>query len=99
MHTMKSFIVNDQQCLCILYIQSASPACTELEVLMMDWLAKMLQLPQQFLSGGQGGGVIQVRHNLKNKHVYITKYFCMYVCMYIYIKMSIFAYKPIFQMF
>jgi hypothetical protein len=29
---------------------------------MMDWLAKMLDLPKQFLacSGGGGGGVIQV---------------------------------------
>ncbi|ELT87847.1 hypothetical protein CAPTEDRAFT_205627 [Capitella teleta] len=38
----------------------ASPACTELEVVMMDWLAKMLELPDQFLSGGKGGGVIHV---------------------------------------
>ncbi|CAG2172287.1 unnamed protein product [Oppiella nova] len=39
----------------------ASPACTELEMQMMDWLAKMLDLPQHFLfsSGGKGGGVIQ----------------------------------------
>ena len=28
---------------------------------MMDWLAKALKLPQEFLSGGKGGGVIQVR--------------------------------------
>jgi hypothetical protein len=29
---------------------------------MMDWLAKMLDLPEEFLacSGGGGGGVIQV---------------------------------------
>ena len=38
----------------------SSPACTELEVVMMDWLAKLLQLPQEFMSGGKGGGVIQV---------------------------------------
>lgn len=39
----------------------ASPACTELEVLMLDWLGKMLELPNEFLasSGGKGGGVIQ----------------------------------------
>nr|XP_023025298.1 aromatic-L-amino-acid decarboxylase [Leptinotarsa decemlineata] len=39
----------------------ASPACTELEVVMMDWLGKMLGLPEAFLacSGGKGGGVIQ----------------------------------------
>ncbi|GFO46415.1 Aromatic-l-amino-acid decarboxylase [Plakobranchus ocellatus] len=39
----------------------ANPAGTELEMSMMDWLAKMLQLPQEFLfsSGGKGGGCIQ----------------------------------------
>ncbi|KAH8400568.1 hypothetical protein KR222_006819 [Zaprionus bogoriensis] len=38
-----------------------SPACTELEVVVMDWLAKFLKLPQQFLheTDGPGGGVIQ----------------------------------------
>ncbi|XP_017776880.1 PREDICTED: aromatic-L-amino-acid decarboxylase-like [Nicrophorus vespilloides] len=39
----------------------ASPACTELEVVMMDWLGKLLELPKEFLneSEGPGGGVIQ----------------------------------------
>ncbi|CAA7403281.1 unnamed protein product [Spirodela intermedia] len=36
-----------------------SPAATELEVIVLDWVAKMLKLPQHFLSSGQGGGVIQ----------------------------------------
>ncbi|KAI3891694.1 hypothetical protein MKW92_046834 [Papaver armeniacum] len=36
-----------------------SPAATELEVIVLDWLAKMLQLPEHLLSSGQGGGVIQ----------------------------------------
>ena len=27
---------------------------------MMDWLAKLLNLPDDFLSTGKGGGVIQV---------------------------------------
>lgn len=42
--------------------QIASPACTELEVVMLDWVGKMLNLPKEFLacSGGKGGGVIQV---------------------------------------
>ncbi|XP_071097325.1 aromatic-L-amino-acid decarboxylase-like [Haliotis cracherodii] len=46
---------------CIGFTWASSPACTELEVVMMDWLAKMLHLPDEFLfsSGGQGGGVIQ----------------------------------------
>ena len=37
--------------------------CSELEMVMMDWLGKMLELPEEFLfSGpGRGGGVIQVR--------------------------------------
>jgi len=38
---------------------ATSPACTELETLVLDWLAKMLGLPETFLSSGKGGGVIQ----------------------------------------
>ncbi|KAI0220784.1 Aromatic-L-amino-acid decarboxylase [Lamellibrachia satsuma] len=37
----------------------ACPASTELEVVVMDWLGKMLQLPSEFLSVGKGGGIIQ----------------------------------------
>ena len=36
-----------------------SPACTEVETRMMDWLVEMLGLPDSFLSTGDGGGVIQ----------------------------------------
>ncbi|KAG8641853.1 tyrosine decarboxylase 2 isoform X2 [Manihot esculenta] len=36
-----------------------SPAATELEMIVLDWLGKMLKLPEEFLSSGQGGGVIQ----------------------------------------
>jgi aromatic-L-amino-acid decarboxylase len=38
---------------------ATSPACTELETLMMDWLVEMLDLPRSFHSTGAGGGVIQ----------------------------------------
>lgn len=46
---------------CIGFSWIASPACTELEIAMMDWLGKMLNLPSEFLfeSGIGGGGVIQ----------------------------------------
>ncbi|MBN2417240.1 aspartate aminotransferase family protein [bacterium] len=36
-----------------------SPACTELETHVLDWLVEMLDLPRHFLSSGRGGGVIQ----------------------------------------
>ncbi|KAL7113207.1 hypothetical protein ACP275_04G048000 [Erythranthe tilingii] len=36
-----------------------SPAATELEMIVLDWLAKALNLPDEFLSTGEGGGVIQ----------------------------------------
>lgn len=36
-----------------------SPACTELETHVLDWLAEMLGLPETFKSSGTGGGVIQ----------------------------------------
>ena len=38
---------------------ATSPSCTEVETLVMDWLVKMLGLPDAFLSSGSGGGVIQ----------------------------------------
>src|SRR6266480_4837321 len=38
---------------------ATSPACTELETLMLDWLARALALPGKFLSTTSGGGVIQ----------------------------------------
>ncbi|XP_071033748.1 histidine decarboxylase isoform X2 [Parasteatoda tepidariorum] len=40
---------------------ASSPACTELEIVVMDWLAKAIGLPEIFLhsSPGRGGGVIQ----------------------------------------
>ncbi|RHZ43391.1 putative aromatic-L-amino-acid decarboxylase [Aspergillus thermomutatus] len=39
-----------------------SPACTELETIVMDWMAKALGLPECFFSSSEnkGGGVIQV---------------------------------------
>lgn len=46
---------------CILS-KASSPACTELETIVMNWLGKMIGLPEEFLhrSGGSGGGgVIQ----------------------------------------
>jgi aromatic-L-amino-acid decarboxylase len=38
---------------------ATSPACTELETHVLDWLVEMLGLPAMFKSGGSGGGVIQ----------------------------------------
>jgi aromatic-L-amino-acid decarboxylase len=38
---------------------STGPACTEVETVMLDWLAQLLDLPARFRSGGGGGGVIQ----------------------------------------
>ena len=38
---------------------ATSPACTELETHVLDWLVGMLGLPENFLSTSRGGGVIQ----------------------------------------
>jgi aromatic-L-amino-acid decarboxylase len=38
---------------------ATSPACTELETQVLDWLVPMLGLPEKFLSSTEGGGVIQ----------------------------------------
>ncbi len=38
---------------------ATSPACTELESHVLDWMADLLDLPASFKSRGAGGGVIQ----------------------------------------
>src|ERR1700758_5745635 len=38
---------------------ATSPACTELETHVLDWLVAMLGLPEKFLSSNTGGGGIQ----------------------------------------
>src|ERR1043165_1452520 len=38
---------------------ATSPACTELETHVLDWVADLLGLPGTFKSSGTGGGVIQ----------------------------------------
>lgn len=50
---------------CIGFSWAASPACTELETIVLDWLGKAIGLPDHFLAlkeGSTGGGVIQVNH-------------------------------------
>jgi aromatic-L-amino-acid decarboxylase len=42
---------------CMLW--STSPACTELEMVVLDWLVGLLGLPDHFRSASQGGGVIE----------------------------------------
>lgn len=51
---------------CLGFTWASSPAVTELEVIVMDWLAKMIGLPDCFLhaSGTGGGGVIQASHRV-----------------------------------
>ncbi|XP_023310643.1 aromatic-L-amino-acid decarboxylase-like [Anoplophora glabripennis] len=46
---------------CISKDWETNPACVELEVRMMDWLGKILGLPEEFLNEteGPGGGIIQ----------------------------------------
>jgi aromatic-L-amino-acid decarboxylase len=38
---------------------ATSPACTELETHVLDWLVDMMALPEKFKSNSTGGGVIQ----------------------------------------
>ncbi|CAB0040163.1 unnamed protein product [Trichogramma brassicae] len=48
---------------CLGFTWASSPVCTELETIVMNWLGKMIGLPDDFLhkagSTGSGGGVIQ----------------------------------------
>ncbi|XP_065875577.1 tryptophan decarboxylase TDC1-like [Euphorbia lathyris] len=47
----------------------ASPASTELEMVVMDWLAHMFNLPTTFMFSGSGGGVIQ---NTSSEAILVT---------------------------
>ncbi|KAE7997274.1 hypothetical protein FH972_001921 [Carpinus fangiana] len=47
----------------------ASPAATELEIIVMDWLASMLKLPKSFMFFGTSGGVIQ---NTSSEAILVT---------------------------
>ena len=40
-------------------VWATSPACTEIETVMLDWLVQLLGLPARFGSKSAGGGVIQ----------------------------------------
>lgn len=47
---------------CLGFTWASSPACTELEILVMNWLGKIIGLPEAFLhthNESKGGGVIQ----------------------------------------
>ncbi|BFZ64233.1 hypothetical protein YB2330_005372 [Saitoella coloradoensis] len=44
---------------CAAFNWICSPAVTELETIVLDWLARALALPSCYLSAGHGGGVIQ----------------------------------------
>ncbi|XP_011494806.1 PREDICTED: histidine decarboxylase isoform X2 [Ceratosolen solmsi marchali] len=46
---------------CLGFTWASSPVCTELETIVMNWLGKMICLPEDFLHriGGPGGGIIQ----------------------------------------
>ncbi|KRX68256.1 Aromatic-L-amino-acid decarboxylase [Trichinella sp. T9] len=64
---------------CIGFTWNSSPACTELEMVMMDWLAKLLKLPEYFLysHSGPGAGMIQAHSSVERAamlaHVQIRK--------------------------
>ena len=48
---------------CLGFTWASSPAATELESLVLDWLVLCLGLPEKFLSSNQepfGGGALQV---------------------------------------
>ena len=68
--------------------KASSPACTELESLVMDWLGKMIGLPAEFLharNDSLGGGVIQTTASestfvalLAGRTMAITRYKAQY---------------------
>jgi glutamate/tyrosine decarboxylase-like PLP-dependent enzyme len=63
MYVRKMVILRDNRLIdCLTAQWFASPACTELEAVVMDWAAKMFGLDGVFWNANEvGGGVIQVR--------------------------------------
>lgn len=63
MYVWKMVILRDNRLIdCLTTQWFASPACTELEAVVMDWAAKMFGLDSVFWNVNEvGGGVIQVR--------------------------------------
>lgn len=60
-------------------LQASSPACTELETIVMNWLGKMIGLPDEFLHtkpNASGGGVIQVNFSF----ILIIQYSTYFAC-------------------
>lgn len=60
--TRRIEIVECGGCCCCCCAQASSPACTELETIVMNWLGKMIGLPDDYLNIGRnskGGGAIQ----------------------------------------
>ncbi|PVH32042.1 hypothetical protein PAHAL_9G299800 [Panicum hallii] len=41
------------------FVWAASPAAAELETIVVDWMGKLIGLPQRLLFSGDGGGVLQ----------------------------------------
>ena len=60
--------INDELCklgIPFFFWQASSPACTELEMNVLDWLAKAMGLPPHFLHhhpDSRGGGILQVEN-------------------------------------
>lgn len=53
--------------------QASSPACTELEMNVLDWLCKALGLPAHFLHhhpDSRGGGILQVQYKYICSHLW-----------------------------
>ncbi|CAG8573461.1 6661_t:CDS:2 [Paraglomus occultum] len=44
---------------CVGFNWICSPACTELETIVLDWVSRLIGLDDGYLSDGEGGGVIQ----------------------------------------
>ena len=57
----------------LLLFQANSPVGVELEMIVMDWMCRSLGLPDHFLHGGMGGGVITVNTQQTGKGVFQVK--------------------------
>ena len=77
-------------------MQASSPACTELETIVMDWLAKAIGVPSVFYHSNKetlGGGVIQVNrsdiitlsYRVSATVMFSPTFVCLSVCLYVHV--------------
>jgi len=83
----------------LIQLKASSPACTELETIVMDWLAKAIGLPPVFYHSNKdtlGGGVIQVNCDLP----FHLRRLCLHFVLFcLFVTGIVFTHAPVLEFF